>query len=309
MAIQDHSAGPRPISGWPHEDPYRNLRGLLSAELAELPAEELDEVLSGAFGEGTADVLEDFWKKLGRFGKSAGKQFLKAAPTIASTAMTGLSFTPMGLLAGGATGLLGAAAKGAAAAAGRHPAARGLRQLQGALRGGAGKGRVPLPTGSPAATQLLRFMSRPEVSQAIAQMALGTAGRHAVNAGPVRLPVGAIANTLGRLTEAAAEEYHALTAGEAEATPAYLLDAAGEFVSDPADPVQRAAIVLQRFEESDALAQERDSERVAAEPSAWRRSPMRFADTRWRMIEAAEQDQEIEAELELAAAYGEEDDG
>ncbi len=291
-------AGPR----WTREDPYPHLRGLLSPEFAELPAEDLDETLGQAFGYGTADAVENFWKKAASIGKSVGKGLLKAAPAIASTAMTGLSFTPMGLVAKGATGLIGAAVKGAAAGAGRGAAGRVPRGVGGALGG-----QIPLPTGSPAAAQLLKFLSRPQVAQAITQMALGTAGRRTVGAGSVRLPLGAIANTLGRLTEAAAEEYHALTASEGGGTPGYLYGPNGEFLSEPTDPGQRAQIVLQRFDEADAVAEEPES--APAPAVAWRRrSPLIAAESRFHTEDSDEQEQaEIEAELELAEAYDEED--
>ena len=301
-------------------DPYPELRELLTYEVAELPPEQLEAVLGRALGGGTAEDLESFWSSLKDFGRAAGSIAQKALPvvgTIAGTALGG----PIGAQIGGAAGqALSGALGGALSGPDRGRGQRILSGLAGgALQGvsglaggggapGAPGGALPGPLGaiagaaapalaglaggggSPAAAQLLRTITRPETLQALLSMALGGAGRRQVPVGDTPVPAGAFANLLGVLANQASAEYHLTVAGESAGTPRYLMDDAGEFIGDPADPASRAEALLLRFAAADALEAAESDEAAEYDES----------DERWEQDELDEYD-----ELELALAYEE----
>jgi hypothetical protein len=110
----------------------------------------------------------------------------------------------------------------------------------------------------PAAQALLQLVNNPQLSQALTAMLMGGAGARTLPVGDTPVPVGAMTNLVGVLANQASAEYHQLVAGESAGTPAYLLDEHGEFVCDPADPVQRAEVLLALLE---------DDEQQTAEPA------------------------------------------
>ncbi len=218
---------------------------------------------------------------------------------LASGALSGLGGIA-GAFGGGGAGGGGATAglAGLAGLAGRlFPALTGGGGGAGPIAGVAGQLAPALAAGggSPAAAQLLRLLTRPEVGQALLSMTLGGAGRRQVAVGNTPVPVGAITNLLGVLANLASAEHHRATAGEAVGTPVYLLDDAGEFLGDPADPVQRAETLLARFAQADAL--------EAAE-AAYDESP---ADEDAEWAQEAIEDLYDELELELARFDSEEE--
>lgn len=234
---------------------FANLRHVLSADYNELADSEVEQVLDSVIGEGAAEDLESFWGQVQKFGNTAGGYLKNAAPGMIQGATAGSALGPWGMvggaLVGGATSVAqqATAPKGAHApiasgpVAGRiplgHPAAHAPQLPQ-----------VPPPAGSPAAAQLLQLLARPEIVQSLLSMAMGPAGRPSVRVGETPVPVGGIANLLGVLANQASAEYHAVTAGESTGTPAYLLDRTGEFVCDPTNAADRAAVVLDLLTES-----------------------------------------------------------
>lgn len=97
-----------------------------------------------------------------------------------------------------------------------------------------------------AAGQLLGLLQRPEVMQSLGAMAMGAGGRQTVPVGSAQtpVPVSAFASLLGMLANRAADEQAALSDGS-ETDLRYLTDDAGEWVADPADDDQRAAVLYQ----------------------------------------------------------------
>ena len=301
-------------------DPYPELRELLAPEYAELPPERLEAVLGHALGGGSVEDMESFWSSVRDFSRAAGGVLQKALPVVATVAGTALG-GPVGGAIGGAagqalSGALGGALSGPDRGRGQRVlsglAGGALQGVSGALGGGGGALGRALPGpfgaiagavapalgglaggGSPSAAQLARTITRPETLQALLAMALGGAGRSQVPVGGTPVPVSAFANLLGQLAGQASAEYHRTIAGEAVGTPMYLLDGAGEFIGDPADPASRAEVLLRRFAEADAL--EAAEAYDESYDEGWDES-----DERWELDELeAEYD-----EFELAEAYG-----
>lgn len=240
-----------------YADPYPAIREVLSEDYADAPPETIERLVATAYPGLAAEDLEGFFSTLRRAGRSIGRVAQRALPGVIQGATTGAALGPWGALAGGvAGGALSAATSGGARRSSRRPT-----RARTAARGApAAPARA---AGSPAAAQLLRTLARPEVGQALRSLALGGAGRRSVNVGGMNIPTGAITNALGRLLERAEAEMHAAAAGEATGTPAYLLDADGEYLVDPGDAEQRADLVLELFAEADAaLRQDADDAAV-----------------------------------------------
>lgn len=98
--------------------------------------------------------------------------------------------------------------------------------------------------GGGAAGQLTSLLGRPEVQQALMALIMGAAGRRTVPVGGAQTPVPttAIAGLLQNLSAQAVSEAAAWADG-AESDLAYMADAHGEFVGDPAEDDDRAARV------------------------------------------------------------------
>jgi len=302
-------------------DPYPELREILAPEFADLPPERLEAVLGHALGGGSVEDMEGFWSSFKDFGRAAGGVLQKALPVVATVAGTALG-GPVGAAVGGAagqalSGALGGALSGPNRGRGQRVlsglAGGALQGVSGVLGGGGvagGLGKaLPGPFGaiagavapalgglagggSPAAAQLARTITRPETLQALLSMVMGGAGRRQVPVAGTPVPVSAFANLLGQLANQASAEYHQSIAGETAGTPMYLLDDAGEFIGDPADPASRAEVLLRRLGEADAL-------EAAAYDEAYDEGDDEY-DEQWELDELeAEYD-----ELELAEAYG-----
>ena len=225
-------------------DPYPTLREALSPEYAELAPEQIESLVESMYPDVSAEDLESFFSSLKKVGRSVGRIAKRALPGVIQGATTGAALGPWGALAGGiAGGALSAATRGRGRATGGRRVSR--PGAPGARASGPVPGRAALSqlAGSPAATQLLRTLGRPEVNQALMALAMGGAGRGNVKIGNVSVPTGAITSTLRRLLERAETELHESRAGEATGTPLYLLDEAGEFLVDPTDEDQRADLV------------------------------------------------------------------
>jgi hypothetical protein len=247
------------------ESSYPTIREALSPEYADLSAEDIELLVESMYPEIRAEDLEGFFNSLKKFGKSVGRVAQRALPGVVSGATTGAALGPWGALAGGiAGGALSAATSGPKRSSGRRRGrANGSRRRfpSGLSRRLPGRGALAQLAGSPAATQLLRTLGRPQVTQAMTSLAMGGAGRRNVKVGNVSIPTGAITNTLQRLLERAEAELHEHSAGESAGTPLYLLDASGEFAVDPTDDDQRADRVLALLDLADHLGDREDDER------------------------------------------------
>jgi hypothetical protein len=277
----------------PRVTEYANLRENIASQYAELS----DEQLEVAFARNGMDAaaMEGFFDDLGKFASSAGKAVLKAAPSILPVAGTivGTAFGgPIGAQLGGTLGGLAGKAVGAATG---QPSAGGLGGLLGGsggiggLLGGSGGiggllsgGLGSLLGGSPAASQLLQTITKPETIQALGSMAMGAMGKPNVSVGGASVPVGAFGTLLKSLIGQAETQYaEAVAAAEGDGTPAYMRDFSGQAVSDPAVPLNRAIALYQllqatgrpseRHEDeglSEADAAELDMEAIQAEYDA-----------------------------------------
>jgi hypothetical protein len=94
---------------------------------------------------------------------------------------------------------------------------------------------------------LLGLVQRPEVMQSLMSMALGSAGRKDIPVGNTNVPVSAFANLISTLGAKAFGQAEAL-AEPSESLPEYLYKE-GKLQADPADPSERAAVLLQRLGE------------------------------------------------------------
>lgn len=127
--------------------------------------------------------------------------------------------------------------------------------------GAAPSGAIAPPSGAPLdATAMLRLMlANPQLHQALQWSAvLGPAAPREVElpvpasgargrARTVRVPLGAVLNTIMGLTRQSMAELHANGAVEDPAVPEYLLGEDGEFLVDPASSNERAALVEHLF--------------------------------------------------------------
>lgn len=232
-----------------YSDKYENLRDNVHESLAGLSDAQLEQRLAMAGMD--AEAMEGFFDDLGKFAAKAAPSILPIAGTVIGTAVGG----PIGAQLGGTLGSL--AGKAVGAATGQPSAGGGL--------GGGGS----------AASQLLQTITKPETIQAVASMAMGAMGKSDVSVGGTSVPVGAFANLLGSLIGKTQAEYaEALASAEGDGTPAYMKDFAGQAVSDPAVPLNRAVALYQLLqsaprdseaEESEAEFSELDMESIQAE--------------------------------------------
>jgi hypothetical protein len=228
------------------DERYAGVREALAPEYADLPNEAIEALLENLYpGADPADI-ESFFSSLKKVGKAAAKIGKKALPGVIQGVTKGAALGPFGMIAGGiAGGALSAASKGAFG-----------RRVGGAVRGIAkrlpSRGAIANLVGSPAATQLLRAINRPEINQALRSLSMGGAGRRNVNIGGVNVPTGAVTTALRQLLEQVETELHEFTAGESGGAPQYLLGSDGEFAVDPTDETARADRVLELLARAEA---------------------------------------------------------
>ena len=219
---------------------YDNLRDNLNESLSSLSDAQLENRLAMAGMD--AEAMEGFFDDLGKFAAKAAPAILPIAGTVIGTAVGG----PIGAQLGGKLGSLAGSAIGAATG---QPAAPG-----------------GLGGGGSAASQLLSTITKPETLQAVASMAMGAMGKSNVSVGGTSVPVSAFANLLGTLVGKAQAEYaESLSSAEGDGTPAYMQDYAGQPVSDPAVPLNRAAALYQLLQNAPRDNEAEDSEAEAAE--------------------------------------------
>lgn len=125
---------------------------------------------------------------------------------------------------------------------------------------------TPSPTGAgtagrqDATAMLALLLSNPQLQQALrASPVLGRAGSRSVRLAvpsaqgqqQVSIPLGAVMNLVASLAGRSMAELNATTREDDPEVPAYLVDDRGEWLVDPAEPDDRAALVLQYFRAAD----------------------------------------------------------
>jgi hypothetical protein len=130
------------------------------------------------------------------------------------------------------------------------------------LAGGLGS----LLGGSPAASQLLQTITKPETLQALSSMAMGALGKPSISVGGAQVPPTGFTNILKLLTQQAEAEYEASMAAlksRQSIAPEYMLDYAGEPKADPAVAANRAAALYALLQTLPARESEQESESEA----------------------------------------------
>ena len=166
----------------------------------------------------------------------AGSIIAAAAPVIASAAG-----------GGGVTGTLASALPAIAGLAGGGGGQPAPPQTRPAPPAGGGSRPAPPAGAKNPAGVLLGLLQRPELTQSLMSMALGSAGRQDVAVGDTSVPASAFANLLSVLGSKAFGQAEAW-AEPSEDLPDYLYTN-GTLVVDPAAPTQRAARLLEMLGE------------------------------------------------------------
>lgn len=287
-------------------DSYPTVRQILAPEYYDLPPEAIDTLLRQTLGEDvSAEEIEGFLNTLKQVGRSAVQALpsvLPAAGTIVGTAIAG----PAGGMLGGMAGQVAGQAVGAATQRQSQPPQRSGNRSRHRSRPAVGAGQQPpaqpsLPStqGSPAAAQLMQVLANPQVQQALMAMMMGSAGRPNVRIAGTSVPVEAVGNAIHSLVESAIAEHHALCKGMGETIPQYLLDDAGEFLVDPANPDARAAILVELIAaDNEALVPVRPADPMS-DAAALKQA------LRYRAAELYQEEQEWLDQIETDAVYDE----
>ncbi len=228
---------------------YPEISNILAAEYGEMPAEVVEDIIARNFGEDVSP--EDLEFSIGNVLNKAGNVAQTVLPVVAPIAP--IAGAGIGTALGGP---VGAAIGGQLGTMAGRAIAPGRPAQPGAMPPNPAGQTMPAVGGSPSAaqllpsvTQLLQMLSSPVVFQALMAMLMGGDGRPNLIVGNTPFPPGAVANTIAALANQAAAEYNAVAPG-GEAVPRYLLDERGEFLCDPAVPEQRAAVLVERFNEA-----------------------------------------------------------
>ena len=239
------------------------LRQCVRPEFADMPAEDLEQIVDTSISGMQASSAEDFIKAVGSLGRAVGPTLQRAVPGVAQGAATGASVGgPWGALIGAGAGL----ASGTLSRQGRPsrpaapapavpvpPPATALPETPAS---------PALPTGQAAAATLVGLLQNPTVQQALVSQVLGAAGRQQVPlASGASLPRGAINGLLAQLLANATE---GLDESESISEQSYLQGESGEYLIDPASPEQQAAVVLSHLQSGAAEFQPDSGEFVEA---------------------------------------------
>lgn len=261
---------------------YKNLRDNLNDKYAQMSDAKIQSLLERQGID--AEAMEGFFDQLGKFASTAGQAVLKAAPSILPVAGTVLGTAiggPVGASLGGSLGSL--AGKAVGGATGQSPGAAG--GVAGLL-------------GSPAASQLLQTIVKPETLQALTSMAMGPMGKPNVDVGGTPVPVAAFGNLLKMLAGRTEAEYYESIAASREAVPAYMQDYAGLPKGDPAVAAHRAAALFELLDSTEADDEAYDERAEEAEAEA-----ENFESEMFELEEAYEELEEAYDSSELEEAY------
>lgn len=259
------------------------LRSSLAPQYANLPVEQLDELIHAIYGPAvTAEDVEGLFddigrglsnaaRGVGRFAQRAAPVVMKALPSVASGAAGGAAFGPWGALIGAGAGLAGGLLSQSRnrTARGIGGAIHGATNLVSSVRGGGAGGvagslasiasgalggtsagqralggmQAARRGGGGAANMLAGLLARPELAQSLLASLMGGAGRQSVSVGGQQVPVSQMLSALGNIAGRAAHEA-AEAEGAGEDTPEYAELAAEAFGIDPEDAEGRTDALL-----------------------------------------------------------------
>jgi hypothetical protein len=148
--------------------------------------------------------------------------------------------------------------------------------------------------GSPAASQLLQTITRPETLQALASMAMGSSGRTDIPVGTTSVPVNAFSNLISVLAGQAEAEYSESIARAESAVPEYMQGASSEARGDPAVEEDRARALYEFLSEQDASGESGESEWAESESESAEAEAEAEADAA-ELVELAYELSEMEA--------------
>lgn len=178
---------------------------------------------------------------LSRYGSGTARQI---GNTLTGVTRAVGQFTPMGQAGGALGSVVGGLGGMAAGRGGRAGGGGAMGQLAGMLGSPQTAGALAgLFGGGSAVGQLSAALGNPAIQQALAALRLGQLGRSAIPVGPRRQPVptAAFPQLLGHLAQQAAAE--AVGGADEAESLAFMADGAGGFAGDPANPVDRAAML------------------------------------------------------------------
>jgi hypothetical protein len=245
------------------------VRSALAPEYRHLPAEEIDELVTGVMESMSPEDAEGLGSFLGKVGRAiapiAAKVIPVAAP-IVGTMIGGPAGAAIGQLAGQAVG--GPAPVPVMAQPLPPPLPVAPAVMTPAPVSTVTAPATPTPTVAPAVpppapntgqsaiAQLIALLQSPACLQSLAGQALGPAGAKTVPVGPESLPapfpafMNALSVLAGQAAMEAAERYG--EAAEEEST-SYLRDASGSFLYDPAVAEERAAALLAQLRAGESV--------------------------------------------------------
>ncbi|MFL5910948.1 MAG: hypothetical protein ACJ768_10310 [Gaiellaceae bacterium] len=244
------------------QEAYPAVYNRLAEQYRSLPEDQVESLLESMFGEGFGlAAAEGFFDDVGRTlsgaARAAAPVLQRALPGVMSGAMSGAALGPWGMLGGALLGGVGSALGGGGGAAAPHPGAPAPAAGAPALGGGALGGG---PTG--ALGQLLGALGSPTVQQALGSMFLGSAGARTVpTPGGNQLPVAAITNLLGMLSNRASAEWEAIM-------PSEDAESVGEGL-DLASPEVRSAWVFEQLAPVEGLDEAAESADGESVDEAW----------------------------------------
>lgn len=237
------------------DSPYDILRRILKPEFQNLSDAQINSLLQNVLSRMSPEEVEGFWDTV----KSLGKGVLGAAQQAAPKVLP-MAGGALGTLVGGPVGTAMGAQLGQIAGkfmAGPPSAATGAAPQPAPPQpapGAAVSAAAPIPPGGTSAVgQLMSLIQNPAFLQSLLAHALGPAAQKTVSVGAQGTPasIGSLMNALsslaGLVAREAAESYPETESLE---TTAYLQDASGAFVADPADPDSRSQRLLQLLHEA-----------------------------------------------------------
>lgn len=258
--------------------PHVQLVEFMESEYGEGAAEQYEEYLEGFFGD-----VGKFFKKAAPIVTNIAGGVIKGASTGAALGLPGIiggavaggvgqgfssygkgtlrdigkglntglgvasQFSPTGRIGGTIGGAVSSIGKG------RNVLRTAVGAATNLVPGGLGQGGAATALtqliggrGGNNASQLLGLLQRPEVMQALAAMAMGPNGRTTIPVGAARRPVpaSAFAGLINRFAQNVMDEQATYSDGS-ESDLGYLMNDAGEWIADPAESDERAAVLYE----------------------------------------------------------------
>ncbi|MBI4495982.1 MAG: hypothetical protein HY697_03505 [Deltaproteobacteria bacterium] len=247
----DQEGGPPTYSN------YDILRQMLKPEFQNLSDSEINHLLQNVLSRMSPEEVEGFWdtvKSLGRGVLGAAQQVAPKVLPIAGGALGTLAGGPVGTAFGTQLGQMASKVMAGPQPPSAAPGVTPQPTLPQPAPGAAVPVAAPIPPGGTSAVgQLMSLVQNPAFLQSLLAHALGPAAQKTVSVGAQGTPasIGSLMNALsslaGLVAREAAESYPDTESLEATA---YLQDASGAFVVDPADPDARSQRLLQLLQEA-----------------------------------------------------------